>query len=66
VPIVPFIIGGGPSNLHHVIAPNFQERLYLLELDDGNVAIEVGPEGASLPDYLALVTPILEGLTFTL
>ena len=59
-PIVPFIIGGGPSSLHHVIVPGFQERLYLLEVDGGNLAIEVGPEGASLPEYLELVTPIIE------
>jgi hypothetical protein len=64
-PIVPFIIGGGPSSLHHVILPGFQERLYLLEADGGNVAIEVGPEGDSLPEYLELVEPIIDSLQFT-
>ena len=64
-PIVPFITGGGPSSLHHVIVPGFQERLYLLKADGGNVAIEVGPEGASLPEYLELVSPIIDSLRFT-
>ena len=64
-PVVPFIVGGGPSSLHHVILPGFQERLYLLEMDGGNVAIEVGPEGASLPEYLDVVNPILIALEFT-
>ena len=64
-PIVPFIIGGGPSSLHHVILPGFEERLYLLEADGGNVAIEVGPEGDSLPEYFELVEPIIDSLQFT-
>ena len=52
---VPFIVGGrGPASLHHIIAdkPGLKERLYLLRYKRGNVAIEVGPEGASLPEYL--------------
>lgn len=64
-PIVPFIIGGGPSSFHHVIVPGFQERLYLLKADGGNVAIEVGPEGDGLPEYLELVEPIIDSLQFT-
>ncbi len=63
-PVVPFIIGNGVSSLHHVILPGFHERLYLLEWDGGNVAIEVGPEGASLEDYLTEVLPIVESLRF--
>ena len=61
-PVVPFIIGGGVSSLEHVILPGFQERLYLLEKDSGNVAIEIGPEGASLEEYLQKVEPIISSL----
>jgi hypothetical protein len=63
-PVVPFIIGGGVSSLEHVILPGFQERLYLLEKDGGNVAIEIGPEGASLEEYLQMVGPIISSLHF--
>ena len=64
---VPFIIGGrGPASLHHVILdePGFKERLYLLRYKRGNVAIEIGPEGTSLAEYLRAVTPILRSLRF--
>ena len=64
-PVVPFIIGGGVSGLHHVILPGFEERLYLLEYEGGNVAIEVGPEGSSLDEYLTEVQPIIESLEFS-
>jgi hypothetical protein len=47
-----------------VILPGFEERLYLLNYDDGNIAIEVGPEGDSLPDYLQLVEPIIDSIEF--
>jgi Tol biopolymer transport system component len=63
-PVVPFIFGGGPSFLHHVILPGFEERLYLLNHNGGNIAIEVGPEGGSLPDYLELVEPIIDSIEF--
>lgn len=63
-PAVPFIIGGGPSSLHHVILPGFEERLYLLEHAGSNVAIEVGAEGGGLEDYLADVVPVIESLRF--
>ena len=63
-PVVPFIIGGGVSSLHHVIGPGMETRLYLLEYDGGNIAIEVGPEGESLADYLDEVIPIIESLAF--
>lgn len=63
-PVVPFIVGGDPSSLHHVILPGFQERLYLLAHEDGNVAIEVGPEGGSLEEYLEEVAPIIQSLRF--
>jgi hypothetical protein len=64
---VPFIIGGrGPASLHHVItdAPGWTERLYLLRYLSGNVAIEIGPEGDSLDEYLDKATPILRSLRF--
>jgi hypothetical protein len=63
-PVVPFIIGAGPSSLHHVIVPGFEERLYLLDYEGGNIAIEVAPEGFDLDDYLASVGPIIESLRF--
>lgn len=63
---VPLIIGGGISHLHHVsVSPEWKERLYLLSFgEDGNVLIEVGPEGGSLPDYLAAVEPVLATFIF--
>jgi len=62
---VPFIVGGrGPASLHHVIMDGWKERLYLLRYKRGNVAIEVGPEGASLPEYLKEIRPILRSLRF--
>jgi hypothetical protein len=63
-PVVPFIIGNGTSELHHVILPGFEERLYLLEWNQGNVAIEVGSEGQPLDQYLTEVLPIIESLNF--
>lgn len=63
-PVVPFIIGNGTSQLVHVILPGFEERLYLLEWNGGNVAIEVGPEGGPLDDYLGDVLPIIDSLRF--
>lgn len=51
-PTVAFNIGDGTSLVHHAILPGFHERLYLLEWNEGNVAIEVGPEGAPLDEYL--------------
>lgn len=65
LPSVGIILGAGPSSLTHVISTSRpEERLYLLEVEDGNVAIEVGPEGKGLEKYLKLVTPIIEGLEF--
>jgi hypothetical protein len=64
-PVVPFVIGAGPSSLDHVIHPGFHERPYLLEYDDSNIAIEVGPGGASLPNCLEQVITIIDSLRFT-
>lgn len=63
-PIVPFIIGNGTSQLHHVLLPGFEERLYLLEWRDGNVAIEVGTEGQPLDEWLEQVAPVIASLQF--
>ncbi|WP_181035111.1 LamG domain-containing protein [Arthrobacter sp. B0490] len=38
---VPILIGGGVSDLHHVLGAPLQMRLYLLDWNGGNVAIEV-------------------------
>jgi hypothetical protein len=65
-PVVPFTVGGGPSCLHLVVLPGFHERPYLVEGDGGDVAIEVGSEGAASPQYLELVTPIIESLQVTI
>jgi len=63
---VPLIIGGGTSQLHHVsLSPEWKEHLYLLSFgDNGNVVIEVGPEGGSLHDYLSVVEPVLATIVF--
>ena len=64
-PSVGIVFGVGPSSLTHVLSTSRRaERLYLLEVEDGNVVIEVGPEGASLERYLEVVTPIVESLRF--
>jgi hypothetical protein len=63
-PVVPLIIGNGTSLVHHVILPGFEERLYLLEWNGGNVAIEIGTEGMPLDEYLTEVVPIIETLSF--
>jgi hypothetical protein len=51
---IPVIIGGGVSELHHVIGAPQEMRLYLLDWEDGNVAIEVTAvlDQHSLRDYL--------------
>lgn len=51
---IPVIIGGGVSELHHVIGAPLEMRLILLDWEGGNVAIEVTAvrEQHSLQDYL--------------
>ena len=64
-PSVGIILGTGPSSLTHVLSNSRNaERLYLLEAEDGNVVIEIGPEGTSLEEYAKGVTPIIESLQF--
>ncbi|AUZ87650.1 hypothetical protein CVO76_08425 [Arthrobacter agilis] len=52
--VIPVLIGGGVSTLHHVIGAPVEMRLYLLDQGGGNVAIEVTAvlEQHSLTDYL--------------
>ena len=38
---IPVIIGGGVSDLHHVLGAPLEMRLILLDWEEGNVAIEV-------------------------
>lgn len=54
IPGIPVIIGGGVSELHHVIGAPLEMRLFLLGWKEGNVAIEVTAvlEQHSLIDYL--------------
>jgi hypothetical protein len=51
---VPVLIGGGVSDLHHVVGAPLEMRLYLLDWKAGNVAIEVTAvlQQHSLMDYL--------------
>lgn len=51
---VPVIIGGGVSDLHHVMGGPLEMRLIVLDWEGGNVAIEVTTvlEQHSLVDYL--------------
>jgi hypothetical protein len=64
-PSVGIIIGAGPSRLTHALSPSRpEERVYLLEFEDGNVTIEIGPEGTPLDAYLEVVTPIIESIQF--
>ncbi len=64
MPVVPVFIGDGTSQVHHVMLPGFELRLYLLDWNGGNVLIEVGAEGTSLEAYLTEVIPIIELLEF--
>lgn len=51
---IPILIGGGVSNLHHVVGAPTEMRLFLLDWKGGNVAIEITAflEQHSLMDYL--------------
>jgi len=63
-PVVPILIGGEVSLLHHVLLPGMEARLYVLDWNGGNVVIEIGPEGTDLQTYLDEVVPIIESMTF--
>jgi hypothetical protein len=51
---IPVIIGGGVSQLHHVVAAPLEMRLFVLDWEGGNVAVEVTAVRGqhSLADYL--------------
>jgi len=62
--LVPLIVGTGPAHLHQILDASFAARLYLLDLTDGNIVIEVvdHPEdGLSLDDYAIIVGSIRFG-----
>lgn len=65
-PVTALIIGNGVSLLHHVLTGGISIRLYLLEFEDGNVAVEVTSvdEQASADEYRAAVEPLLASFEF--
>jgi hypothetical protein len=65
-PIVPVLVGGGVSSLHHVVFEGATERIYVLDYEDGNVVIEVGqvPGETSFEEYVEAVQPIIDSLWF--
>lgn len=63
---VPVIIGGGVSQLHHVIGAPLEMRLFLLDWERGNVAVEVSAvlEQHTLSEYLAEAGAIVDSFDF--
>lgn len=51
---IPLIIGGGVSDLHHVMSADLEMRLVLLDWNEGNVVIEVTAAGTqhTLDEFL--------------
>ena len=66
-PVVPVIIGGGVSDLHHVSLHPLAVRLLLLEWNGTNVTIEITSHRKqhSPQEYLELVKPVLRSLRFS-
>jgi hypothetical protein len=70
IPVVPFLMGGDPSSFHKTLWGENDERLYLFDLEGGNVAISVSAElappanGPRLADYEDAVTSIIESFRF--
>ncbi|WP_425861931.1 LamG domain-containing protein [Arthrobacter sp. TWP1-1] len=64
---IPIIIGGGVSDLHHVMGAPLEMRLFLLDWKGGNVAIEITAvlEQHSLTDYLEKIGASAVVKTFT-
>jgi hypothetical protein len=58
LPVVPFIIGNGTLGIASRHLPGFEEGLYLLDWDGGNVVFEAGPKGDDLDAFLNEVLPI--------
>ena len=63
---IPLIIGGGVSDLHHVIVEGLDVRLVILGWEDGNVTLEVTnvKEQHSAAEFRSLVQPIIDSLEF--
>lgn len=63
---IPLIVGDGVSQLHHVIFPELDVRLILLESPDGNLTLEVTntKEQHSAEEFRALLQPIIDSLVF--
>jgi len=63
---IPLIIGGGVSELHHVILEDLDVRLVILGWEDGNVILEVTnvKEQHSAAEFRSLVQPIIDSLQF--
>ena len=62
----PLIIGGGVSDLHHVVAPRVDVRLILLSWHKGNVTIEVTNVETQYTarKWRAIVQPIIASFQF--
>jgi hypothetical protein len=65
-PVVPVLVGGGVSRLHHVVLRGVDVRLVLLEWGTKNVTIEITsvPRQHSRQEFLDLVQPVLDSLHF--
>jgi hypothetical protein len=63
VEYVPILLGEGASQLDHGLIPDLTMRLYLLESQEGTLAIEVD-DVASAPGSLATLSTVAEGLRF--
>jgi hypothetical protein len=63
---VPVLVGGGVSQLHHVVLRGVDVRLVLLEWGTKNVTIEITsvPRQHSRQEFLDLVQPVLDSLHF--
>ena len=63
---LPVVVGGGVSQLHHVLLPQMTMRLIVLDWNATNVAIEITSvdEQASAEAYAVEVAPIVASLQF--
>jgi hypothetical protein len=63
---IPLIIGGGVSELHHVLLKELDLRLVILDWEDGNVTLEVTNVKEQHPaeEFRSLVQPIIDSLEF--
>jgi YVTN family beta-propeller protein len=62
-PVVPLIVGYGPSGFNHSIGPGYAMRLYLLHNGSNTLAIEVDDAtgGQHLNDYSAVINDLKFG-----